>query len=142
MKEPTPIFTCSKVNGKMKFPGAVLSNMNKWIETLKEGLIDITIKQHTDKTTDQQRKYYFGTVVAMLADFLGYEKHERNRLHNDLKLKFNPIESKLSPGKMIGGSTKDLSKEEFFVGENSYVNRIIRYASDLGLPIPDPVKVE
>ena len=60
----------------------------------------------------------------------------------DLKKKFNPVESKLEPGKMIGGTTTKLSTIDFMVAEDSYVERICRWASmEYKIYIPPPKKV-
>jgi len=64
-------------------------------------------------------------------------------MHEDLKQKFNPAESKIEPGKMIGGTTTALSTVEFFSAEDSYVERICRWAAmEHSVFIPPPKKVD
>lgn len=57
-----------------------------------------------------------------------------------MKLMFNPIKCKIT-GKTIGGSTKNMTTEEFFGNENSFVNRVLRWASSEGIHIPDPERI-
>lgn len=80
-------------------------------------------------------------VIPILADFFGHDNPED--IHEDLKLKFNPIQSKIDSTKKIGGSTTKLSTVDFYSAENSYVERICRWAADeYGIYIPPPKKIE
>jgi hypothetical protein len=114
--------------------------MNQWISTLKDGPIDFSFKEHRKNRTSPQNSYYFGVVLVILADFFGYEVEE---MHDELKLKHNPVPSKFVPNIMVGGSTAKMTTEEFFSNETSYVNRIRRWAAvEYGVNIPDPTKIE
>lgn len=143
MKKVIPIFSANIIddNGTVKIPGAEKDRMDMWTRSFNVGsVVDITIKKHTDQRTSLQNGYYFGVVLVILADFFGYEAEE---MHDEMKLKFNPVESKFKPGVMVGGSTAKMSAEEFFGNETSYINRIRRWAaSEYGVNIPDPKKAE
>ena len=140
MKQPIPIFTGNIVNGKLKIQASVRELLSMWIKSFLTGTkVDITIKKHTNKRTLPQNNYYFGVVLVILGDYFGYETEE---MHEELKLKFNPVKSKLSDG-IIGGSTTKMTAEEFYGNETSYVNRIRRWAAvDFQINIPDPERVE
>jgi hypothetical protein len=139
MTKHTPIFKGSIVDGELKLAGHVRESIKRWLRTFKTGAdVDIRITKHRKQSTDTQRAYYFATVVPILGDYFGYTKEE---MHEELKLKFNPKPSKLDPTKVIGGSTKDLSTEEFYSSNDPecYVERICRWAAtEYGIFVPPP----
>ena len=116
--------------------------IRRWVSTFKIGTrFDIIIRKHNSKRSDDQNRYYWGTVIPIIADYFGYDSAED--CHEDLKMKFNPVESKLQPGKIIGGSTAKMDTVEFYSDESSYVSRICRWAAvEYGLYIPPPKKAE
>jgi hypothetical protein len=62
-------------------------------------------------------------------------------MHAELKELFNPVESKIRPGVMIGGTTTKMSTGEFMAAEDSYVERICRWsAMEYQIYIPPPKK--
>uniref|UniRef100_A0A6H1ZGS4 Uncharacterized protein n=1 Tax=viral metagenome TaxID=1070528 RepID=A0A6H1ZGS4_9ZZZZ len=143
MKQPVPIFLgyVDKKTGKLKMLDFVKEEIRRWCLTLKGKEVDIVIKKHRKDRTNDQNAYYWGVVVPILADYFGHDNPED--MHEDLKLEFNPIESKIEPGKRIGGTTTNMSTEEFFCGETSYVERICRWAAaEHGVYIPPPKKAE
>jgi len=142
MKNPIPIFEGDIVDRKLKLQDHVKTSIQRWVMTFKNGThVDITIRKHNEKRTNNQNAYYWGIVIPILADYFGHDNPED--MHHDLKEKFNPIESKIEPGRMIGGSTTKLSTEEFFCGETSYVERICRWAvMEYEIFIPAPKKSE
>lgn len=141
MKKFIPTFEADVVKGKLKIGKSVRQAMARWVSTFKNGThLEIIIRKFRSKRTLEQNAYYWGVVVNILADHFGYETEE---MHEELKRLFNPIESKITPGVMIGGSTTKLSTEEFYCGETSYVERICRWAAtEHGVYIPPPKKIE
>ena len=143
MKQPIPVFEAHvKEQGKMHLFDHERDAIKRWVSTFKVGTkLDITIRKHNSKRSDDQNAYYFGVVVPIIADHFGYDSTET--CHDDLKLKFNPVESKIQPGKIIGGSTTKMDTVEFFSDETSYVERICRwFAVEHGGYIPPPKKAE
>lgn len=141
MKQPVPIFTANVVGGKLKFLPLEKDALNRWVMTFKTGAkVDIVIRKHRSKRTDLQNNYYWGVVIPILSDHFGYELEE---MHEEMKLMFNPMQSKIDPSRHIGGSTTKMSTEEFYCGEQSYVERICRWAAiEHGVYIPPPKKVD
>lgn len=139
MKKATPTFEGDVVDGKLKLLNTTKEAIARWVSTFKNGThLDIIIRKHKAQRTLDQNAYYWGVVVNILADYFGYEEEE---MHEELKRLFNPVESKITPGVMIGGSTTKLSTEEFFCGETSYVERICRWvATEYGVYVPPPKK--
>ena len=114
----------------------------RWISTFKNGTkLDIVIRKHKKKRTNDQNRYYFGIVLPILADYFGHDNVLD--MHEDLKLKFNPVQSKIDPDKTIGGTTTKLSTVDFYSADDSYVERICRWAStEYSIFIPPPKKSE
>lgn len=141
MKQPSPIFEGDIIDGTLKLQKHVKDSIARWVRTFKTGThVDIIIRKHNAKRSNPQNDYYWGVVIPILCNHFGYDKEE---MHSELKEMFNPVESKIIPGKMIGGSTTKLSTVEFFSDENSYVERICRWAaSEFGVYIPPPKKAE
>jgi len=106
-----------------------------WIRSnFKEGQrVLVSVKKFSKKRTQQQNAYYWGVVVQILGDHFGYEPEE---MHEELKLMFNPIESKIRPGEMIGGSTTKIPRDKFI---DDYIERICRWAAtEYEIYIPPP----
>ena len=142
IKQPVPIFEGDIVNKKLKLFDHEKKAIALWATTFPNGTkVDITIRKHKEKRSNDQNRYYFGVVIPILADYFGHDSVES--MHEDLKLEFNPVPSKIDTTKIIGGSTTKLSTEEFFSKEDSYVNRICRWSAEkYGLYIPPPKKAE
>lgn len=142
MKQPIPIFTGDIVNGNLKLLDREREAIRRWCMTFKTGTkVDITIRKHRSKRTNDQNAYYWGIVIPILADHFGYDQEE---MHEELKILFNPIKSKIDPSRTIGGSTTKMSTVEFYSDdESSYVERICRWAAtEYGLYVPPPKKAE
>jgi len=142
MKQPIPRFYGVIKKGKLDIVDHEREAMGRWCRTFKDGTrVDIVIRKHSEKRTDQQNKYYWGTVVPILAEYFGHDNKED--LHNDLKLKFNPVESKIQKGSVIGGTTTKMSTTEFMASDDSYVEKICRWAAtEFGIYIPPPKRVD
>ena len=141
MKQPTPIFESDVVDGKLKTLPHVKQSITRWLQTFKTGThVDIIIRKHKTKRTDEQNKYYWGVVVSILGNHFGYDPEE---MHEELKIMFNPIQSKIEPSRTIGGSTTKMDTKEFMADDDSYVERICRWAaSKYGIYIPIPERAE
>ena len=142
MRQPIPIFQADVVDKKLKFFEHEKQAIARWVSTFKNGTkIDIIIRKHSSKRTNEQNKYYWGVVIPILADFFGHDSVES--MHEDLKLEFNPVPSKIDPKKIIGGTTTKLSTVDFYSAEDSYIERICRWAaSEYSIFIPPPKKSE
>lgn len=146
MKQPDPIFDgkVTDVNSKkfIKYAPGEKEAMRRWIQTFPIGTrLDIIIRKQKKKRTNDQNRYYWGVVVPILSNHFGHDNPED--MHEDLKLLFNPIESKIRPGKKIGGTTTKLSTKEFMSDDDSYVERICRWAAtEYQIYIPPPQKVD
>lgn len=144
MKLPIPIFDGNVIQGEgrkvVDYPPGEKEGITRWIQTFKIGQrLEIIIRKKRNKRTNEQNAYYWGVVIPILADYFGHDNPED--LHNDLKLLFNPVKSKIQPDKMVGGTTTKMSTIEFMVAEDSYVEKICRWAaSEYQIYIPSPKK--
>ncbi|MCK4328748.1 hypothetical protein KAX02_02790 [candidate division WOR-3 bacterium] len=141
MNQPDPIFEAHVVKKKMKMLDHVKKAMALWIYTFKNGTkLDVIIRKTKTKRSNLQNRYYWGVVIPILANYFGHDNAED--IHGDLKLKFNPIQSKINPEQKIGGSTTKLSTIEFFSADDSYIERIVRWAAmEHSVYIPPPRKI-
>lgn len=142
MKQPIPRFYGTIKKGVLDIVDHEREAIKRWCQTFKNGTkVDIVIRKHSSKRTNQQNKYYWGTVIPILADYFGHDNPED--MHEDLKLKFNPTESKIEPGRIIGGTTTKLSTIDFYSAEDSYIERICRWAvMEYQIYIPPPKRTD
>ena len=81
--------------------------------------------------TNPQNRLYWSVYIKTLADHFGMTPDE---CHENLKLFFNPIDSKLIPGERVGGSTTKMTTKEF--GE--YLDKIKIWAlTDHNVTLPE-----
>jgi hypothetical protein len=100
--------------------------------------LEVTVKRLRATRSTVQNRYYWGVVVQMLSDDLGYTPDE---MHALLKMKFLPKRLAICDGNgeildefVVGGSTRELTTADF--GE--YLDAIRQWAAERGLVIPDP----
>ena len=137
MKQPVPIFNADVVDKKLKFFEHEKLAIARWVSTFPNGTkLDIIIRKHSSKRTNEQNKYYWKIVIGILANEFGYEPDE---MHMVLREKFLRIYDNKHPDFVIAKSTTKLSTIDFI----GYVERIQRWASiEHQIFIPDPKKVD
>lgn len=102
---------------------------------LRGQIVEVTIAKARKKRSDNQNAYYWGVVLARIADYSGYRgKDELEGLHEELKRMFLPKFGRMN----ITRSTSALSTIEF----NNYIEDVKRWAvQELGIYIPDPNEI-
>jgi hypothetical protein len=95
----------------------------------------VTVSGERKHKTDPQRKYYFGVIVSIMADYTGYSKDE---MHDALKWQFLRVPGEKGlPDKVR--STESLSTVE----TEAYYEEIRRWAlTQYGVFVPLPREVE
>lgn len=122
---------CHITNGK------IASGRDYLVELLKEhegGDVIISVDKFDEHRTRKQLNYYWSAMIKTVEDDLGWQ---RGSLHEHLKQKFLPIETHdLVTGELriIGGSTRDLSKQEM----RDYIMNCILYLGEAGIHVPEP----
>jgi len=97
-----------------------------WVFNQCPGPIEIVIRKPSKERSVNQNKYYWGVVLALIAEKTG---DSTNALHRNLKAEF------LGPG----ASTAKLSTNDF----ENYIEQIKAWAgSEHDIIIPDPDRVE
>jgi hypothetical protein len=97
------------------------------------GEIELIVRKWKKKRTDNQNRYYWGVVIPILCESLGYSDEE---MHEALKWQFlrNTTREKLPTVK----STVGLSTIEF----KNYIEKIVAWAAEQGIIIPGPNQIE
>jgi len=95
----------------------------------------VAIKVGKPQRSDNQRRFYFGVIVKILADEWGYNPPEQ--MHDALREEFLRLEADPEHGKPLPTvrSTSDLNTAEF----EDYLDRIRAWAAtDYGIVLPFP----
>jgi Mg2+/citrate symporter len=126
-----PVFTGIIKKGKIVWdnPAAIVL----LIRRLEGKGIAVSIKRRWKQRSFNQNAYYFGVVLAIIADWMGEENVED--VHESMKAMFNLDRTKKIP---VVKSTAGLTTIEF----NEYIERIKVWAAKQGLVVPDPNEVE
>lgn len=117
-----------------------LEDRNSFKDQLKllEGKeVDVTIAIHKKRRSNNQNRYYWGVVVKILCDELGYMPDE---LHDAIKYKFLAKNIDLKGEKLpVLGSTNKLNTAQF----EDLMAKVRAWASrDLQIFIPEPNEIE
>lgn len=122
--------------GKVKFSNLELFNQDLRNYEGKEAYI--IIKPFRKNRSDNQNRYYWGVVIKILSDEIGFEPEE---MHEVLKQKFLTQET-LRIGKedfIVVKPTHNMNTTEF----EEYLSHIRTWASvEMGISIPLPHDVE
>ncbi len=131
---PVPIFPGAVVDGNLRLQNPTRYEL--WIALLDGKQVEVVVKQKRNRRSDRQNRYYWGVVIKIIADHLGYEPDE---LHESLKRKFlGEVEDRYGLRRVA--STTMLTTAEFI---ETYTEPIKRWAAEyLRLYIPDPNEVE
>jgi hypothetical protein len=133
MAAPTP-----KFKGRVSDAGELSINeivrFKQFLLGLRGKEVSVVVKRYSKGRSNQQNRYYFGVVVAMLADFTGYGIDE---MHEALKQQFLRVESETRFN--ITKSTAELATVEM----EEYLSSIRSWASvELGVYIPKPDEID
>ena len=116
------------VGTKLSFYAA--ERVQAWLATQKDGTYTVSIGRERDRLSDRQRRYYFGVVVPILAEYFGYEPDE---MHEALKWHFLRTHPD-SPLPTVKSITKFSTAEM-----EEYLRRVRTWASsEYGVYIPEP----
>jgi hypothetical protein len=106
------------------------------IQRLEGSEIDLTLEKHRNKRSVNQSNYYFGVIVKMLSDELGYSKGE---MHEILRGKF--LSEEIRVGNEViryAKSTADLKTDAF---ENLMTDIREWSSSELNIFLPTPNEI-
>ena len=132
MSQPVPAFTGRVESGRVVWDSP--AEAARWTRALEGERVQISIRKWRGRRSDQSNRYYWGDVVAIIAEHCGYEPEEA---HDALKVLFLTDHAAEAPLPRVK-STAALNTTEFC----EYIDRVKRWAAtDLGLVIPEPGEV-
>lgn len=132
------IWTCHKVDGKLKIYDT--HGFKRLVEHLPNDGLELILRKEKSKRSREQRAYYWGVIVKIIAEWMGEEKDAVNEI---LKQRFNPKSAKDFDGNpiMIGGS---IEKEPVAEVERIYeeIRAFFAVEFNLNIPLPNEVNYE
>ena len=120
------------IKGKNKQVAAnCQKELHNWFNAGKDFVVEF--KHHKNKRSNQQNRYLWGVVYALIAEELGYSVDE---IHDLLAKKFIPSHEieVFGESRIVAKSTAKLSTIEF----SNYVESIRAFVAEYGIVIPDP----
>ncbi len=134
MKKFIPTFRVSVQEGKLTFYDE--DYFNKYLRGMK-GDFFLSLKGG-DSRSENQNRYYWGVVVRLIAQELGYEgKEELNRLHIWIQEQVDHVTVMLDGSKIATG-TSGLTTGEM----EAYLTSVRQWASSfLGIYVPLPNEI-
>jgi len=125
-----------KMNDRDKFL-KYIAKMADPKDNSKPVRIRMTVEKVRKTRTTPQNSYYWGIIVAMVADEIGYNPWERQEVHNALK---QAVRGMVGDQRLpVPVSTSTMTTTEF----SEYVEDCRRWASlNLNINIPSPNEIE
>lgn len=105
------------------------------LRKLKEKRVVVAVRRVRHQRSNEANRYYWGVVVPLIAEELGYEKQE---MHEVLAMHFLRIEDCPITGAPRRKRSPDTDTAEFA----AYVDSCIRLAAEHGIRVPSPNEVE
>lgn len=137
IKQPKPAFHGVLRDGKLQMKdnkafGSYLKSLV--VEGREETAVTVTVKRFHRNRTDAQNKYYWGVVVPILQDYMGYDYAEE--VHEALGYEH----LRYKKGKYwLVKSTRKMSTVDF----EAYMSLLRRWASrEFGVNIPMPNEID
>jgi hypothetical protein len=124
-----PVFGCDIRDGLMYIDDR--AKFDAWLKTRRSGRYGFTIKEHRERRTSPQNRYYRGVVLPIFAEAHGWDTED---LHYELRRKFLQVEDHTHPPR----HTADLNTAEM----TRFIDDVRRLAAECGVAIPDPNEIE
>ena len=128
--EPVPVFS-GRVSTDGRLQADVPKDLQRYLRTLTGKHVDITVRIHRTQRSSKANRYYFGVVVAMLAEYCGYDQQD---MHEALAMRFLRVEDCPITGAPRRKRTPNTNSKEFA----EYVDACVRFAAELGVVVPEP----
>lgn len=139
MKQPAIIFHGAVRGGQLHIKRK--AEFERTIRQMEGSEVELVLRKHRKGRSLSQNSYYWGVVVALLAEHCGYDPEE---MHESLKFRFlrtheDPVET-LHGRTMLPTvqSTTTLNTAEF----SEYIEQARRLAAEMGVVIPSPGEIE
>lgn len=102
--------------------------------------VDVTIKPHRNKRSDQQNRWHWGVALPVIASELGYDRHEHEDLHYELvNLCFGTKRDGRLGLDVPNVRSSDLTTAQF----SEFMEWLVRWAAqEHGIRVPLPGEAE
>lgn len=112
--------------------------VNVYLSRFKDGtLFDVEITHRKRIKSDPMRKYYFGAVLPLFMEHLGYEREEQDDFHRQLKIVYFQIKPD-AKGIYRHVPTVFSDKSDIPVEDKAkFLEWVVRKAAQEGVYIPD-----
>ena len=138
MSKIFPTFKALVNNGKLEMEGQIKDSFNSYLKTLS-GFVTVSVKPWKEKheRSNEQNRYYFGCVLPLISEHLGYTVEE---CHEIMKALFIPRLFHIKGLAVAAcGTTTTLTTAEM----EEYLSNIRSWASrELAVYIPMPNETE
>jgi len=115
------------------------SAFSAYLSRLKNKPIELIIREKRPVRSRNANAYWWGVVIPLIAEELGYLTHEHEAVHDAVVRKIAGLRPGSDPKLEIRVSTHDMDKEDF----GALIEQtVIWAATDLGVIIPDPTQAE
>lgn len=65
----------------LTFDGAQRFRRQGYLRTLAGQRVDVIVRPHRERRSDRQNRWWWGVAVPLVAQELGYDKHDHEELH-------------------------------------------------------------
>ena len=140
MKRPAIVFHGAVRGGQLHIKRK--ADFERMIRQMEGSEVELVLRKHYKVRSLSQNAYYWGVVVALLAEHCGYDDPEE--MHHALRHRFllihnDPIETLHGKTSLQGArSTAKLTTAEF----SEYMEQARRLAAEMGVVIPSPGEIE
>jgi len=99
--------------------------------------VRVSIKREQHGRTLSANRYYWGVVLATLAEWSGHDPEELHEFMQQCHLGWRSRELPSGLGYSVRPSTASLTVEEFA----RYVDNVVKWAAEQGVYVPSPEEV-
>lgn len=124
---PTPIWGTEWNGEKLIFDRP--AEFKAYMGARRKGRYGLVVKEHRERRGSAANRYYFGVVVPIIADDLGWDHDD---FHYEMRRKFLP------DGEGPPRSSADLDTAEFA----RFIDDVRRLGAEHGVAVPDPGEIE
>src|SRR5690606_26814880 len=114
---------------------------SEWLQRFRGHEVVVTVQRKTRKRSLEQNAWLWGVALPLIAEHLGYDRHELDDLHYDLlSVRFGtkavaPRVPGAPPRIVPSRTSADMTTTEF----SDYMDWLVRYAAqEFGVVIPLP----
>ena len=131
-------FRSRKENGKLVFQPGHKELIQAYIDRCKEGDVFIhEIRRPQKRGSDPLRRYYFGAMLPLFMSEIGYEPHEKDMFHEQLKMLYFQPEPDEHGFKRVPAVFRKKARK--LVKEQAkFIEWVKRLAAQQGIYLPDP----